>query len=174
MAAACLYQHAGSCAHMHSVSNHTLLLFCRAGITNGAGWYPLYGGMQDWDYVAAGCMEITLELNQQKRPPITQLPKIWNENFDALLNLPVAAVLGGIQGTVTTSAGEPLKGAQITVAGNTMPAVARGPAAYYNKPSAPGTYTLTASAPGYASQTVTVTVPSSGAGVVKNFVLSRA
>lgn len=26
------------------------------GITNGAAWYPLYGGQQDWDYIHTGRM----------------------------------------------------------------------------------------------------------------------
>jgi carboxypeptidase D len=150
------------------------VLCTAAGITNGAEWYPLYGGMQDWNYVSAGCMEITLELNQQKRPPTSELPKVWNENLSAMLNLPIAAVLGGISGTVTSSTGQPLRGAEVTVAGNAMKAVARGPAAYFNKPSAPGSYTVTASAPGYAPQTATVVVPQGGAGAIKNFVLSNA
>lgn len=30
----------------------------QGGITNGAQWYPLYGGMQDWNYMAADCMEV--------------------------------------------------------------------------------------------------------------------
>jgi hypothetical protein len=155
----------------------TAVYVCTAavtGITNGAGWYPIYSSMQDWDYVGAGCMAITLELNQAKRPPASQLAKIWGENLNAMLNLPISAVLGGIQGTVTTSGGQPLRGALITVAGNTFSTGARGPAAYYNKPSAPGTYTVTASAPGYVSQTVTLTVPNSGGGVTRNFVLTRA
>lgn len=119
-------------------------------------------------------MAITLELNQAKRPPASQLSKIWGENLNAMLNLPIAAVLGGIQGTVTSSSGQPLRGALISVAGNSFSAAARGPTAYYNKPSAPGTYTVTASAPGYVSQTVTLAVPNSGAGVTRNFVLTRA
>lgn len=120
-------------------------------------------------------MEITLELNQQKRPAASRLPTIWAENFQALLNFPIASVLGGISGTVVAADnGQPLTGATISVSGNTMLVAARGPTAYFNKPSAPGSYRLTASAPGYTPQTVSVTVPANGNGAVANFVLQRA
>ncbi|CAI5940475.1 unnamed protein product, partial [Closterium sp. NIES-65] len=57
------------------------------GITNGASWYPLYGGMQDWNYVEARCMEITLELHIAKWPSPFLLPQLWEEHRPALLAL---------------------------------------------------------------------------------------
>lgn len=53
------------------------------------------GGMQDWTYLAAGCMDITLELSDDKWRPVGDLGVLWEENKDALLALPIAAVLGG-------------------------------------------------------------------------------
>ncbi|KAF6248326.1 hypothetical protein COO60DRAFT_1649063 [Scenedesmus sp. NREL 46B-D3] len=90
------------------------------GITNGAAWYDVYGGMQDWDYLAASCMEITLELNNQKYPPASQLPKIWNENKEALLALPLTAALGGIRAVERWPPGIMLGGMQHQVTGSVL------------------------------------------------------
>ncbi len=66
------------------------------GITNGAAWYPVYGGMQDWNYIVGGCMDLTLELSENKWPPANTLGTLWLDNKEALIHYPVEATLGGI------------------------------------------------------------------------------
>lgn len=50
------------------------------GITNGAAWYPVVGGMQDYHYLAHGTKEITLEISCCKYPNSSELINLWNEN----------------------------------------------------------------------------------------------
>ncbi|KAE9554179.1 hypothetical protein FO519_002600 [Halicephalobus sp. NKZ332] len=50
------------------------------GITNGATWYEVSGGMQDWMYLMANCFEITVETNCDKFPLRTKLPNYWKEH----------------------------------------------------------------------------------------------
>lgn len=56
-----------------------------SGITNGAKWYVVTGGMQDWNYLVSGCMELTLEIGCYKYPLGRELPKYWMDNREALL-----------------------------------------------------------------------------------------
>ncbi|VDQ04113.1 unnamed protein product [Trichobilharzia regenti] len=56
------------------------------GITNGNNWYPLQGGMQDWNYLFTGCMEITLELGCTKYPWASEISTYWNDNKYSLVS----------------------------------------------------------------------------------------
>ncbi|KAF6253377.1 hypothetical protein COO60DRAFT_1286678 [Scenedesmus sp. NREL 46B-D3] len=141
------------------------------GITNGAQWYPVYGGMQDWNYVAAKCMAITLELSEAKWRPEGHLQALWEENREALVALPLAASLGGISGTVVSAAdGSPLP-ATVMLDGIAWNTSARLPTGYFNRPAAPGVYTVRVVHPGYQPASAAVTVPEDGSGVVSDFTL---
>uniref|UniRef100_A0A383VL25 Peptidase M14 domain-containing protein n=1 Tax=Tetradesmus obliquus TaxID=3088 RepID=A0A383VL25_TETOB len=146
--------------------------FPDGGITNGAGWYDVYGGMQDWDYLAGSCMELTLELNENKYPPASELLTIWGENKEALIALPLTAALGGIRGNVTSgSDGLPIP-ATITVDGSTWRTFADSYLGFFARPVKPGTYTVKAQYPGFKTASVTVTVPEDLTGAVANLVMS--
>eukprot|EP00775_Hariotina_reticulata_P009515 gene9515-9680_t len=145
----------------------------REGITNGAAWYPLYGGMQDWAYLATSTMEITLEVNSEKDSNPSKLPRLWQQNVNALLNLPIVAVLQGASGRVlSASDGSPLA-ATVKVEGlQYLKTPTNAQTGYWNRPLAPGTYNLTASATGYQPLSVSLKVPASGAGAKHTFRLS--
>ncbi|XP_034239516.1 carboxypeptidase M isoform X1 [Thrips palmi] len=86
------------------------------GITNGAEWYPLTGGMQDFNYVWYGCMEVTLELSCCKFPPASELPKFWEENRVSLVKF-LAEAHRGVHGFVMDENGNPVEKAALKVKG---------------------------------------------------------
>merc|ERR1719245_892219 len=85
------------------------------GITNGAAWYSVPGGMQDFNYLASNDFEITLELGCDKYPPRESLKSEWEDNKRALMEFIWTAHLG-IKGMVTDAAtGKGIPGALVHV-----------------------------------------------------------
>ncbi|CAL8087173.1 unnamed protein product [Calicophoron daubneyi] len=88
------------------------------GIVNGNNWYPVYGGMQDWNYLDTGCMELTLEIGCPKYPEPASIVKYWEENKYALIVF-VAQVHRALKGFVMDGpSGKPVGTASIHVLGN--------------------------------------------------------
>ena len=56
------------------------------GITNGADWYVVKGGMQDWSYVFHNDLQITVELSQRKWPSYFYIPQYYKENKQSMLS----------------------------------------------------------------------------------------
>lgn len=55
------------------------------GVTNGAEWYVLYGGMQDWSYVWHNDLQITVELSDSKWPNYKDIPRFYTDNRESML-----------------------------------------------------------------------------------------
>lgn len=134
------------------------------GITNGAAWYPVCGGMQDFNYLASNCFELTLELGCQKFPPGKDLANLWIENKDALVNFMWQTHLG-IKGTIEDENGDPIFNASIKVYQSINDNweyidhdVISNPNGDYYRLLTDGKYAIQVKKPGYESQTQYVNV----------------
>lgn len=126
------------------------------GITNGASWYSLSKGMQDFNYLHTNCFEITLELSCNKFPHQEELQREWLGNREALIQF-LEQVHQGIKGMVLDENSNNLTGAVVSVTGINHD-VTSGEHGDYFRLLLPGTYTVTATAPGFDPETVSVTV----------------
>ncbi|XP_042494833.1 carboxypeptidase SOL1 isoform X2 [Macadamia integrifolia] len=146
------FQHMAS-AYSRSHYNMSLSQEFVGGITNGAFWYPIYGGMQDWNYIHAGCFELTLEISDVKWPSADELPVLWEYNRMSMLNLVASLVKTGIHGRIFSSYnGRPLP-ASITIKGINYTVKAGRSFGDYHRILAPGeSYEVMVIMPGYKSK----------------------
>ncbi|KNC87793.1 hypothetical protein SARC_00051 [Sphaeroforma arctica JP610] len=111
------------------------------GTYNGNHWYPLTGGMGDWNYLEAGVMEVTIELTCTKWPDASVIETEWNNNRRAML-MYLKHVHMGVKGIVTYDDGmTPLEGAEVRIVGIDR-VTTSGPLGDYFWLLTPGTYEI--------------------------------
>ena len=86
-----------------------------SGITNGADWYMIGGGRQDYMNGYRQCREVTVECSNTKNPSAAQLPNFWNYNHNSMLAL-MEQCLNGVHGVVyDATINQPIDGVTVTV-----------------------------------------------------------
>jgi len=129
----------------------------KGGVTNGAKWYSVSGGMQDFNYLATNSFEITLELSCEKFPPAELLPTYWSDNQQSLVEFLWQSHLG-FKGVVRDGVtGKPVRNAVVWVKNITSTnleapikhPVTTGRVGDYFRPLIDGSYQIVVEAEGY-------------------------
>ncbi|XP_016971864.1 carboxypeptidase D isoform X1 [Drosophila rhopaloa] len=131
--------------------------FFADGTTNGAQWYSVTGGMQDWNYVRAKCLELTIEMGCDKFPMAAELPQYWHDHREPLLQF-IEQVHHGIHGFVHSTIGTPIAGAVVRLDGANHSSYSQTFGDYW-KLALPGRHNLTVLGDNYAPLRVEVEVP---------------
>lgn len=110
------------------------------GITNGADWYPIRGGMQDFNYWVYGCAEITVEVSCCKYPQPSELNTIWLQNKKSLIEY-LKLANTGVRGIVKFENGQVASYLTVKI-DQREPFFKTGPLGEYYRILLPGTHKL--------------------------------
>eukprot|EP00112_Aurelia_sp_Birch-Aquarium-sp1_P017416 Seg4035.2 transcript_id=Seg4035.2/GoldUCD/mRNA.D3Y31 product="Carboxypeptidase D" protein_id=Seg4035.2/GoldUCD/D3Y31 len=138
------------------------------GITNGAAWASISGGMQDYNYVIRNCMEVTIELGCNKFPGVSGLARAWEQNRKALVSY-LSMAHRGIKGFVKDQQGKPIKGATVSI-GDRRHDIKTEKDGDFWRLLVPGTYDVTVRSKGLKPILKSVEV-SPGAATLVNFTM---
>lgn len=144
----------------HTVSSSYMTDY-NNGITNGASWYMIGGGRQDYMNGYAQSRELTIECSNTKCPSASQMPNFWNINKNSLFAF-MNQVLNGIHGTVVDAESKaPIGGATVTLTGHDdqySTVSTQLPGGDFHRPVKAGTYNVRITKSGYESYETQVTV----------------
>lgn len=141
------------------------------GITNGAFWYEVTGGMQDFNYVKSNCFEVTFELSCCKYPPAKNLTIEWYYNKEALLTF-MEASHWGVKGVVNNELGQPILDADIIVEGINHNITTSNRGEFWRL-LLPGKYRIYAAAFGYLPSNPVEVDVTKNETIIQNFTLIR-
>ncbi len=123
------------------------------GITNGADWYVIDGGMQDYSCYYHSNFQVTVECSDAFAPPASNLPQLWQDNKNSMLYY-AGATRRGIQGYILDGTTHEPVPAEITVNGIDWVFENDVTSGFFHKMLLPGTYTVTVSADGYLEEII--------------------
>jgi hypothetical protein len=103
--------------------------------------FKIKGGMQDFNYWVFGCMEITIELSCCKYPPASDLPTIWAQNKNSLIEY-LKLANTGVKGVVYFQNGQPASYLTVQIDAR-EPYFKTSQSGEFYRILLPGTYTLT-------------------------------
>jgi len=130
------------------------------GITNGVEWYPIGGGMQDFNYLFTNCMEITVEMSTVKKPDAKQLQGEWENNFESLMAY-LEYGTRSVHGLVTDGNNNPVDDAHVIVEGEGKIVTTTNRGEYWRF-LVPGEYRIKATGDGFESEWSKVIVTEEG------------
>jgi hypothetical protein len=138
---------------VHLYSDPGYMTFLDDGVTRGSVWYVITGGRQDFITYSLGGREVTIEMDETKQTPGSDLETLWNWNSRSLLHY-IEEALYGVRGTVTdASSGNPLS-AKVFITGHDSDSshvYSDTLTGEFRRYLSPGTYNITFTCPGYES-----------------------
>lgn len=130
--------------------------FDSPGLTDGFAWYEANGSRQDYMNYYRHCREVTIEMSATKLIPVNSFETFWSYNLNAFMYY-IESMHKGFHGLITDQCtGQPIK-AKVFVNNHDADSsfvFSSLPIGNYYRPIYPGSYSVTYSAPGYQSQTI--------------------
>ncbi len=116
-----------------------------SGYTEGADWYSIKGGRQDYMNFVQHCKEVTLEVSSSKMPSSSEMPTFFKYLLSPMFWY-ITETTNGIQGLVLDSDGKPLQ-RRIVLDGYDVVAdssfvLSRASDGAFFRPVQPGSYTV--------------------------------
>jgi hypothetical protein len=145
---------------VHEYAPENYLTELNDGITNGYQWYTITGGRQDYMNYFHYCREVTIELSFSKVPMASLLPGFWEYNYRSFLNF-MEQSLYGVSGVIKDAKTNEPVAAKVYIEGydkDNSFVYSSLPVGDYHRLLKAGDYSVTYSAEGYKSKTISVSV----------------